>query len=97
MTRELMVRRIKDGCMDEYRKKHDNYWPELKDEMKGAGFVNITCFVDGYNLYVYREYNEKVFDTKDKDYFVLNTKWAAEMTAVLEPFCIRTTEVFHLG
>jgi L-rhamnose mutarotase len=97
LKRELMIRRIKEGCMEAYLEKHNNYWPELKKEMLEGGFKNITCFVDGYNLFVYREYDEKVMELLPKDYFKYNTKWAEVMTEVLEPICIRGKEVFHLG
>jgi len=58
---------------------------------------NITCFVDGYNLFVYREYDEKIMESIPKDYFKHNARWAEAMTEVLEPICIRSKEVFHLG
>jgi L-rhamnose mutarotase len=97
MKRELMIRRIKEGCLDAYIEKHNAYWPELKKEMIEGGFKNITCFLDGYNLFVYREYDEAVFNNKGQSHFVLNAKWAEIMATILEPVVIRGKEVFHLG
>jgi len=37
LKRELMIRRIKEGCMEAYIEKHNNYWPELKKEMLEGG------------------------------------------------------------
>lgn len=97
MKRELMLRRIKEGKMEKYLEMHGSYWPELKKEMLEGGFINITCFVDGYNLYVFREFDERILESKEKDYFKHNARWAQEMQDLLEPVCIHCKEVFHLG
>ena len=97
MKREMMLRRIKEGKMGKYTEMHAAYWPELKKEMLEGGFKNITCFADGYNLYVYREFDEIVMESKGKDYFKHNARWAKEMQDLLEPLCVQFKEVFHLS
>lgn len=97
MKRELMLRRIKEGKLEKYLEMHANYWPELKEEMLEGGFSDITCFVDGLNLYVFRAFDEKVMESKGKDHFKHNARWAKEMQDLLEPVCVSCKEVFHLG
>ena len=31
---------IKDGCLEEYKKRHDNIWDEMKKVLSDAGIVN---------------------------------------------------------
>lgn len=83
--------------MERYLEEHDNYWPDLKKEMIEGGFKNITCFLDGYNLFIYREYDEVVLQGKGQEYFVLNKKWAELMSDIIEPIIIHGKEVFHLS
>ena len=33
---------IKEGCLDEYVKRHNEIWQEMKDVLKSAGIRNYT-------------------------------------------------------
>ena len=35
---------IKDGKLAEYKKRHDNIWPEMKQVLKEAGIKNYTIW-----------------------------------------------------
>lgn len=38
--------RLKPGCKEEYRKRHDEIWPELKQLLKDNGVSDYTIFLD---------------------------------------------------
>ena len=41
---------VKDGMLEEYKKRHDNIWPELKQVLKEAGIKNYTIWNVGNEL-----------------------------------------------
>ena len=46
---------VKDGMLEEYRRRHDNIWPELKEVLEKAGIMNYTIWVSGNELFGYYE------------------------------------------
>lgn len=46
---------IKSGCEAEYKKRHDEIWPELIDVLKSAGICNYSIFICGNELFGYYE------------------------------------------
>lgn len=38
--------RLKPGCADEYRRRHDAIWPELVALLRGAGISDYSIFLD---------------------------------------------------
>lgn len=43
------------GQEEEYKRRHDNIWPELKEELKNAGIRNYTIWKTGNELFGYYE------------------------------------------
>jgi L-rhamnose mutarotase len=46
---------IKPGTEDEYKKRHDEIWPELVEAIKDAGFANYSLFRRGTQIVAYAE------------------------------------------
>lgn len=46
---------VKDGCLEEYRRRHDNIWPEMVEVLKNAGIKNYTIWNVGNELFGYYE------------------------------------------
>lgn len=46
---------VKEGCMAEYRRRHDEIWPEMKELLKSAGICNYTIWNVGHELFGYYE------------------------------------------
>src|SRR5205085_8971176 len=46
---------IRPGTADEYKKRHDEIWPELVDAIKDAGFANYSLFRRGTTIMAYAE------------------------------------------
>jgi L-rhamnose mutarotase len=46
---------VKEGMLDEYTRRHDKIWPELKALLKEAGIVNYSIWNTGNELFGYYE------------------------------------------
>lgn len=46
---------VKDGCLEEYCKRHNEIWPELVEVLKYAGICNYTIWNVGNELFGYYE------------------------------------------
>ena len=46
MKRNAFAMRLKPGCAQEYKKRHDAIWPELKAELRKAGVSNYSIYLD---------------------------------------------------
>ena len=55
MERYAWKATVKPGMRAEYRRRHDNIWPELKDLLKSAGICNYTIWNVGDELFGYYE------------------------------------------
>ncbi|HVA54118.1 MAG TPA: L-rhamnose mutarotase [Acidimicrobiales bacterium] len=44
MQRLCFTFEIRPGTFDEYKRRHDEIWPELVAELKGAGLSNYSLF-----------------------------------------------------
>ena len=55
MERYAWKAKVKPGMLAEYRRRHDNIWPELKELLKSAGICNYTIWNVGDELFGYYE------------------------------------------
>ena len=55
MERFAWKGRIKPGMQTEYKRRHDEIWPEMKQVLKDAGIRNYTIWSDGETLFGYYE------------------------------------------
>ena len=55
MEKYAWTAKVKEGCIDEYIKRHNEIWQELKDVLKIAGIKNYTIWADGNTLFGYYE------------------------------------------
>ena len=46
---------VKSGCIEEYKKRHNEIWPELVSVLKQAGICNYTIWNVGNELFGYYE------------------------------------------
>lgn len=47
--------KIVEGKQEEYKKRHDNIWPEMKKVLENAGIRNYTIWMTGNELFGYYE------------------------------------------
>lgn len=55
MERKAWMGRIKPGMQAEYKRRHDQLWPEMRAMLKEAGIRNYTIWSDGNLLFGYYE------------------------------------------
>ncbi|MDR2193744.1 MAG: L-rhamnose mutarotase [Treponema sp.] len=46
MRRNAFAMRLKPGCEKEYKRRHDEIWPELKAELHKAGVSDYSIYLD---------------------------------------------------
>ncbi|HQC17588.1 MAG TPA: L-rhamnose mutarotase, partial [Rectinema sp.] len=50
MKRYAFVMQLKPGNEAEYKRRHDEIWPELKCELRKAGISNYSIYLDPETL-----------------------------------------------
>ncbi len=55
MERLCFTFEIRPGTEDEYKRRHDEIWPELVEAIKDSGFENYSLFRSGTTIVAYVE------------------------------------------
>jgi L-rhamnose mutarotase len=94
---------IRPGTEAEYKKRHDEIWPELVDAIKDAGFANYSLFRSGTTITGYVECSPDVATAFAKlgptDVNARWAKWFEEIIVSLtdeDGNLYRAEEVWHL-
>ncbi|GAA4308953.1 L-rhamnose mutarotase [Compostibacter hankyongensis] len=103
MTRIAFTMKLNPGCRDEYIRRHDALWPELKALLKRKGIGNYSIFLDEERniLFGIQELQEGAETGNIGDEPVMK-KWWAHMADIMEtnpdnsPASVSLTEVFHM-
>ncbi len=75
---------VKDGMLDEYKRRHDNIWAELKKVLKDAGICNYTIWNVGNELFGYFECEKGIeFAEKTQAASPVVDKWNEYMRDVM--------------
>jgi L-rhamnose mutarotase len=103
MQRVCFLMEIIPGQEDEYRRRHDEIWPELVAELRAAGVRNYSLFRRGTSVIAYAECHPDAATAFGKvGATEVNARWAAWFTDVLathtaeDGSLIEATEVWHL-
>lgn len=103
MQRIAFTMKIKPGTEVEYRRRHQQVWPELLADLKRAGCQNYSIYLRGTELFAYMEVENferyleimagssasERWEAQMSDILLRETETATGFPAVLE-------EVFHL-
>ncbi len=83
MIRRAFTMRLKPGAMAEYRKHHDNIWPELVREIEKSNIAHFTTFERDPELFLYSEiYDEKAWDRLWNS--EIHRKWGEVMEKLMQ-------------
>ena len=67
---------IKEGCIEEYCRRHDEIWPELVKVLKSAGISNYTIWNVDHELFGYYECEKGIdFSSKIQAESPIVNKW----------------------
>ena len=85
MERFAWKGRIKEGMQAEYKRRHDEIWPEMIQLLKSAGIKNYTIWSDGHDVFGYYECEQGIaFAEKTQAESPIVDKWNEYMDDVLE-------------
>ena len=103
MKRNAFVMHLKPGFAEEYRKRHDAIWPELKAELRKAGVSDYSIYLDekSNSLFAFQYLADDATDGElaQKD---IVKKWWHMMKDVMDtnpdesPVCDPLKEMFHM-
>lgn len=101
MKRNAFKMKLKPGFEEEYKKRHDEIWPELEAILSEAGISNYSIFLDEetLTLFAYQELEDGYEDVASNP---VVRKWWTYMKDIMEtdpddsPVEKPLTEVFHM-
>jgi L-rhamnose mutarotase len=104
MTRNAFKMKLKPGNVAEYKKRHDEIWPELSREIRAAGISDYSIFLDEetLTLFAVQKLGDKNSAAELPDSLIVR-KWWDSMAPLMEvnpdnsPVAKPLREVFHLA
>lgn len=102
MKRVAFKMKLKAGFEEEYKKRHDQIWPELAQELTRAGVYDYSIFLDMETSTLFAF--QKLTDNNSADQLAQTAivcKWWEFMSDIMEvnadksPVVIELNEVFH--
>lgn len=102
MKRNAFKMQLKPGFEKEYKKRHDEIWPDLEQQLKRAGISNYSIFLDQetLTLYAVQELSDKNAADELPNTEIVK-KWWEYMADIMEtnpdnsPISRPLLEVFH--
>lgn len=103
MKRNAFIMKLKKGFEDEYKRRHDEIWPQLKEVLTKAGISDYSIYLDENTLTLFAF--QKLSDDNTADQLPNNPvvrKWWDYMADIMEynpdntPLAVGLKEVFHM-
>jgi L-rhamnose mutarotase len=103
MQRYAFVMRLKKGCEQEYKRRHDAIWPELKELLSRSGVRDYSIFLHEETGMLFAVQKlEGMSSSQSQGADPVVQKWWAYMADIMEtnpdksPTSEPLSEVFHL-
>ncbi|MFI7447300.1 L-rhamnose mutarotase [Nonomuraea sp. NPDC049714] len=102
MERVCFQLRVRPERIDEYRERHRNVWPDMREALRAAGWRNYSLFLRDDGLLIgYLEADDFEAAQRAMADTEVNTRWQREMAPFFEvgrpdEGLLRLAEVFHL-
>jgi L-rhamnose mutarotase len=103
MQRIAFTMKIKPGSEEEYRRRHQQVWPELLADLKKAGCSRYSIYMRGLELFAYMEVEDFQRFLSAMAASSVSERWEQYMSDILiretDPatgFPFVLPEVFHL-
>ena len=84
MTGYAWVLEVRPGYEEEYKRRHDAIWPEMRETLKAAGISNYNIFRHGLTLFGYFETNDLDATKADLAKSNVNKRWAEWMAPIMK-------------
>ncbi len=103
MIRNAFKMKLKPGCVEEYKKRHDEIWPELSKVHTDAGIFDYSIYFDeeSLTLFAFQKLADDNTAGNLKDLEIVK-KWWDHMADLMEvhpdnmPVFKPLREVFHM-
>jgi L-rhamnose mutarotase len=102
MQRFAFKMKLKPGHVAEYKKRHDEIWPELVLLLKGAGISDYSIFLDEETHTLFGVQKQSGQSSQDLGSTGIVQKWWAYMADIMDtnpdnsPVTVPLPEVFYL-
>ena len=84
MKNYAWVLEVRPGYEEEYKKRHDEIWPEMVEMLRDAGLRNYNIFRHGLTLFGYFETEDLVKSINHIANSDVNKKWAEYMAPIMK-------------
>lgn len=84
MASYAWVLEVRPGYEDEYKKRHDEIWPEMLETLKAAGISNYNIFRHGLTLFGYFETDDLKATQDHLADCPINAKWGEWMGPLMK-------------
>ena len=103
MNRHAFSMKLKPGFVAEYKRRHDEIWPELKQALCAAGISDYSIFIDEKTRTLFAVQKQGANNSiTDLPNLPIVKRWWAYMAPLMEvnadnsPVCGELKEMFHL-
>ncbi len=76
--------RVKPGCEAEYKRRHDEIWPELVQSIRAAGLRHYHIFRNGADLIGTFETDDLASSLRHLTTAEVNQRWGAAMAPLMD-------------
>ena len=83
MPQYAWVLGVRPGYEDEYKKRHDEIWPEMEQALREAGITSYTIFRHGLTLFGYFETQDLAATIAALRESEVNRRWAESMAPIM--------------
>jgi L-rhamnose mutarotase len=84
MARYAWVLEVRPGYEEEYKRRHEEIWPEMVETLKEAGVRNYSIFRYGLTLFGYFETEDIDRTTKHLAGSEVNQRWGEWMDPIMK-------------
>ena len=102
MQRFAFKMKLKPGCEAEYKRRHDEIWPELSQLLQDAGISDYSIFLDEETHTLFAVQKQSGQSSQDLGKTEIVQKWWAYMADIMEtnpdnsPVSVPLKEVFYM-
>lgn len=75
---------VRPGYEDEYKKRHDEIWPDLADDIRTSGMRNYSIFRYGLTLFGYFECDDLKYALEYLGNSDANRRWGEFMAPIMK-------------
>lgn len=102
MSKIAFKMKLKPGAKEEYQRRHNLIWPELKALLKANGVADYSIFLDEETHVLFAVQHQNGHSSQDLGSTEIVQKWWAYMADIMEtnadqsPVSVPLSLVFHL-